>query len=138
MNFIPINSYSNYIDANIILGRLQNDGLNCWLMDENTVTINPVWTNAIGGIKLMVAQEDAKNAMELLNKYKTDIKQKIVCPVCGSHNIELISTNRKPGNWISVFVGFLFMNFAPPIEKAYHCFDCKHEFPMPNEEQESS
>ena len=30
------------------------DGIRCWLKDENTVTIDPILTNAIGGIKVMV------------------------------------------------------------------------------------
>ncbi len=33
----------------------EEEGINCWLKDENTVTIDPILTNAIGGIKLMVA-----------------------------------------------------------------------------------
>jgi hypothetical protein len=37
MNFIIAQVYSNYIDANIIMGRLQEEGINCWLKDENTV-----------------------------------------------------------------------------------------------------
>ena len=53
MNFIIAQVYSNYIDANIIMGRLEEEGINCWLKDENTVTIDPILTNAVGGIKLM-------------------------------------------------------------------------------------
>ncbi len=138
MNFIPINSYSNYIDANIILGRLQNDGIDCWLKDENTVTINPIWTNAVGGIKLMVADADAKNATELLNQYRAEQKLQTVCPRCGSHNVEFISTPRKPGNWFSVFIGFLLTSFAPPVETVYHCFDCKYEFILPDDTHNES
>ena len=54
MNFVLLQSYDNYISAHIAMGRLEEDGINCWLKDENTVTINPILTNAIGGIKLMV------------------------------------------------------------------------------------
>ena len=138
MNFIPVNSYTNYIDANIVLGRLQNEGIDCWLKDENTVTINPIWTNAVGGIKLMVTEADAAKASELLNLFRAEQKQKIVCLRCGSHNVELISTNRKPGNWLSVIVGFFLTSFAPPVETAYHCFDCNHEFNLADNNEVSS
>lgn len=54
MEFVHIDTYVNYIDAAIIQGRLESEGINCWLRDENTVTIDPILTNAVGGIKLMV------------------------------------------------------------------------------------
>ena len=54
MDFLLLQSFTNYIDAHIIRGRLQEEGINCWLKDENVVTVNPIWTNAAGGIKLMV------------------------------------------------------------------------------------
>jgi hypothetical protein len=54
MSFTPIYTFTNYIDANLFLMHLQEDGINCWLKDEHTVTIDPIISNAIGGIKLMV------------------------------------------------------------------------------------
>jgi len=68
MNFVPIKSYSDYVEANIVLGRLQSEGINCCLMDENADTINPIWTNAIRGIKLMVAEPDVTVAVNLINQ----------------------------------------------------------------------
>jgi len=128
MKFIPVNVFMNYIDANITLGRLQGDGIDGWLMDENTVTINPIWTTAVGGIKLMVSEADADTAICLLNKYRDEQKQKIVCPRCRSHNVEIISTNRKPGNWFSVIIGLFLIDYAMQVEKVNHCFDCSYEF----------
>jgi hypothetical protein len=66
MQFVLLQSYTNYIDAHIILGRLQEEGINCWLKDENTFTIAPMLSNAFGGIKLMVAETQAQRALEIL------------------------------------------------------------------------
>ena len=60
MNFVLLQSYDNYVSAHIAMGRLEEDGINCWLKDENTVTIDPILSNAIGGIKLMVEQPRPK------------------------------------------------------------------------------
>jgi len=49
------------------MGRLKEEFINCYLQDENTVTIDPLLSNAIGGIKLMVAEQQAERAMEILN-----------------------------------------------------------------------
>ena len=56
MEFILLNSYGNYVEAHIAKGVLEEEGIVCWLKDENTVTIDPILTNAVGGIKLMVAK----------------------------------------------------------------------------------
>ena len=80
MKFILVWSYDNYINAHLALGRLKEDGFNCWLKDENTVTIDPMLSNAIGGIKLMVEETEAKKAWELLNQLQIDHKNTIACP----------------------------------------------------------
>jgi DNA-directed RNA polymerase subunit RPC12/RpoP len=128
MKFIPVWSYDNYVSAHIAMGRLEEDGFNCWLKDENTVTIDPILTNAVGGIKLMVAETEAKKAWELLKQLQQEHKAAIVCPKCGSHNIEVVSNPRKASNWASAVIGFLLTSFAMPVETVNHCFDCGNEF----------
>jgi len=68
MQFINIRSFDNYIPAHIALGRLQEEYINCYLQDENTVTIDPLLTYAIGGIKLMVAKSQAERALSILDE----------------------------------------------------------------------
>ncbi|MBN8675848.1 MAG: DUF2007 domain-containing protein [Chitinophagales bacterium] len=69
MDFILLRHYDNYIPAHITLGRLQEEGINCWLKDEYSVTIDPFLSNAIGGIKLMVAAAQAERAAGLLEDW---------------------------------------------------------------------
>jgi hypothetical protein len=136
MNFVLVQVYTNYIDANIILGRLQNEEINCWLKDENTVTIDPILTNAIGGIKLMVAEPQAEKAISLLRQYKNEQQQNTKCPVCNSTNVELVSTPRKTLNWLWAILGYILVNYAIAADKVYHCFDCGHEYPPPEPDTE--
>ena len=70
MRFIAVRSYDNYISAHIILGRLKEEYINCFLQDEYSVTIDPFLSNAIGGIKLMVAESQAERAIELLDSFE--------------------------------------------------------------------
>jgi DNA-directed RNA polymerase subunit RPC12/RpoP len=129
MTFVLLQSYDNYVSAHIAMGRLEEDGVNCWLKDENTVTINPILTNAIGGIKLMVESTQADRAATILKDLELQYKENITCPQCGSHNIELVSTPRKPSNWIMALFGYLAGGYALSAEKVNHCFDCGKEFP---------
>ena len=66
MSFVVICTYDNYIPAHIALGRLQSENINCYLQDEYSVTIDPFLSNAIGGIKLMVAEAQAERALSIL------------------------------------------------------------------------
>jgi predicted RNA-binding Zn-ribbon protein involved in translation (DUF1610 family) len=128
MNFVAVASYNDYVSAHIAKGRLEEDGISSWLKDENTVTINPVWTQAVGGIKLMVNEKQAEAAINILKQITEQHKKSIACPRCGSHDIEKITTPRKPANWLSAIMGFLFVSYALPVDYANHCFNCGHEF----------
>lgn len=137
MHFVLLQSFTNYIDAHILLGRLQEEGINCWLKDENTVTINPVWTGAVGGIKLMVAKEQKERAFELLQQFLQQTKSIFLCPQCGSNDIQLISSPRKAANWFSALASFLLGDYAIAASKTWHCFTCGAEFKEPIEKQAS-
>jgi hypothetical protein len=67
-NFIEIRSYDNYIYAHIVLAKLQDAGINCHLKNEYTITIDPLLSPALGGIKLMVAESQVGRALELLEE----------------------------------------------------------------------
>lgn len=67
MKFVMLCSYDNYIPAHIALGRLTDSFITCYLQDEYSVTIDPFLSNAIGGIKLMVAESQAQRAIDILN-----------------------------------------------------------------------
>ena len=121
------------MDAHLLLTRLESEGLECWLQDENTVTIYPVWTNAVGGIKLLVKKEDVPRARQIFWEIENNRKQTIECPKCRGHNIELVSTPRKASNWIAAIFTWFSGGFAVAVDKVNHCFDCGHEFANSNE-----
>lgn len=129
MKFVLVQVYDNYISAHIAKGRLEEEGISCWLKDENTVTIDPILTNAVGGIKLMVEKTRSEEAAGILRTIENENKKAHPCPKCNSLNIEFVSTPRKISNWLS-FVSFgLFASYAPKVDMVYHCFNCGHDYP---------
>lgn len=133
MSFVAVQSFSNYIDAHITLGRLKGEGIDCWLKNEATATIIPVWTTAIGGIQLMVNKEQLQRAGLVLQTMAEEKKSHRICPQCLSHNVEYINTMRKPVNWLSAAVTFILGDLALMPEQRYHCFHCGAEFDKPLE-----
>lgn len=133
-NFVLVNSYNNYVEAHIARGVLEEEGIQCWLKDENTLTIDPILTNALGGIKLMVESTKADKANEILIRLRKDAKAALSCPKCNSHNIEQISTPRKASNWFMALTTFLLGDIAIAPDKVNHCFDCGYEFEIEEKE----
>ena len=70
MQYRELCSFDNYISAHIVLGMLQEEGISCHLKDEYTITIDPLLSPAIGGMKLMVHENQYNRAIELMDKIK--------------------------------------------------------------------
>jgi DNA-directed RNA polymerase subunit RPC12/RpoP len=128
MDFVVLKSFTNYVDAHIVLGRMKDEGVDCWLKNENMSTIMPIWNNALGGIQLMVAKEQEKKAAYILKVIDDERKEQISCPKCNSRNVEYINTMRKPVNWLSAAVTFFLGDLAVMPEQRYHCFTCGEEW----------
>lgn len=63
---IVYSTYYNPIEANIVKGRLEDSGIPCFLTDENMATIQPLYNQAIGGVKLNVFEKDVEQINLLL------------------------------------------------------------------------
>ena len=48
--------------------RLESEGIECRVLDELTVQVNPFYSNAIGGIKLQVREKDLEQARAILKE----------------------------------------------------------------------
>jgi hypothetical protein len=126
MDFLLLRSFDNYINASITLARLDEEGITCYLKDEYTVTIDPILSNAVGGIKLMVLPDDFEEAKTLLAGFDKDYRNAITCPKCGSHDVEYIY---KAGvkNWVTALISWFFSSYAMASEQVYHCYECEFE-----------
>jgi ribosomal protein S27AE len=126
MNMITLRSFDNYFLANITLTKLQDAGVECYLKDENTVTIDPILSNAIGGIKLVIKEADAEDAKQLLQQFDEEYLKSVKCPKCSATEITLVT---KPGasNYITAIFTWLFSSYAVAAESIYQCGKCGYE-----------
>ena len=128
MNFVNICSYDNYVNANMQLSLLQEQGINCHLKDENTVTIDPLLSPAIGGIKLMVVEPQAARARQILDETERAWLQTVPCPACwhkALHKEVLVTT--FPGLW-GKLKSLLINGQDSEVKTAYICANCHTEF----------
>jgi hypothetical protein len=65
---IMVGRYRDSGEAMIAKSMLDSAGIECFLGDENLVRLDWFYSNLIGGIKLMVREEDAETARKLLEE----------------------------------------------------------------------
>lgn len=67
-NFITVLTFTYPYEVAVIRGRLESEGIECFVQDELTVQVNPFYSNAIGGIKLQVRESDLERTIEILKE----------------------------------------------------------------------
>lgn len=67
-NWTIMTSFTYPHEAYVIKSRLESDGIEVFLKDEYTVQVNNLYSNAIGGVKLLVKNSDFDRAYEILKQ----------------------------------------------------------------------
>ncbi len=126
MELIVIRAFGDYFSANLTLTKLQAFGVECYLKDEYTVTIDPLLTNAIGGIKLVVKDKDEARARKLLEQFDEEYMKGATCPICGAHDFKYIA-KRGVTNFVTAILTWLFSSYSIAPEHVYQCGNCGYE-----------
>ena len=66
-SLVTIASFSQPYEAEIAKTHLESEGILSFLSNENVVGINWLWSNAVGGVKLQVAEPDVEAARQILS-----------------------------------------------------------------------
>ena len=61
-----IASFNRPMDAHLLRARLEGSGIAAYLRDENMITLDWLSANAVGGIKVDVADEDYERALQAM------------------------------------------------------------------------
>lgn len=129
---VQLFSSFNITDITYVKHLLEEADIKYYIHDEHASSILPHMTTAIGGIKIMVADNDYENARGVIenniDKIETPIEKhvytnskEIKCPECGSNNIINSNKNRK----LLTLILSLFFMFPFPVKKKYfQCQEC--------------
>lgn len=128
MEFIKLQTFDNYIEANLVLNRYLNEGIDCYLKDETSSTLFPSFAAAFGNIKLYVREDFIEQANIVTSQLFKEKKDFQVCPNCSSTNVEYVNQPNNPANWLYAIVGYFFASYALKGQQVYKCYDCKKEF----------
>lgn len=64
--YITLKTFTYPSEAYILRGKLESEGISCFLQDELTVQSNPLYSNAVGGVKLQVKEADLSEATSIM------------------------------------------------------------------------
>jgi hypothetical protein len=122
--------YRDSSEAALARSVLESAGIACFLRDENTVRIDWLWSNLMGGIRLQVADSDVEAAQAILSQPipetiamegQPDFQQPS-CPRCQSLDISFETLDAKVGATSILLLGF---PLPSPVEKGlWHCHTC--------------
>jgi len=132
-------------EADFIKGALESAGIEAFIVDDNTVSVYPFLSNAIGGVKVKVDEFDAEDAKAIIKEYldkktiESDIKSlkgkkdgsKNVCIKCGSQNV----SNYHDVNRSAVLVfclSLVGLLLSPFLGKIFICNDCGEKWRVKN------
>ena len=63
---VTIATFSKVEEAHLLRMRLEAGGIPAYLRDENTIQIDWLYSNALGGVRVQVAEEDVDAAKAVL------------------------------------------------------------------------
>ncbi len=124
---ITVKTFDTSVDAHLFRIELENEGIESFIYDEETITMDPLLSNAIGGIKVKINAKDIERTKEFLAKREEEHNPP--CPNCGSKRIMTNFRSFKSASGIiSAIAAFLFTIFPPMFKTVNKCLDCNQEF----------
>ncbi len=80
--WITIYTFNYPHEAYVIRGKLESEGIICFLMDELTIQVDNFYSNALNGVKLQVKTSDVATAIEIMKEggfhFEDDGNEKIL------------------------------------------------------------
>ena len=129
---VMIRRYRDLPAASVAQSILESAGIQSFLADENLVRLDWFYSNAVGGTKLLVREEEADEARKILGQEVpesfdaegTGYYEQPKCPLCGSFEVSLDGLDKPMsygGTWL----------LGIPMQvtiKGWKCAACGHQW----------
>jgi hypothetical protein len=127
MATIRLTTCDNAVEANMLKDLLTNEGIACFLTNENFTSLMPNYSGMMGaGIQIMVDEKDAEKASGFLAVQNGETELK--CPNCHSDKVTFgLGLNRFKKIF---FILLSALTFTPlsNLTNTFYCKECKTEF----------
>ena len=140
---ITIANFSHPTEADPVVAWLESEGIECFVTNEHTITMNWLYSNAIGGVGVRVKAAEVERANEILRAVLnpdavegertpadsetdqgSDNNSEMRCPQCGSENVYYEKFSRR-----LVFASWALLTVPLPFfKRKWKCRECEHLF----------
>lgn len=128
-NLQTVATFTSPWEAQLAKAALESEGIEATIADENLIRLYWAISNAIGGVKVQVRQDDLERARDLLANLEPLSELYLVtdddeasrrCPECRSENVEFERWSRRGfvGSWILLGVP------VPIPTRRWRCRNC--------------
>ncbi len=115
---------------------LEGAGIECYLFNENMVRLDWLWSNLLGGVKLVVREKDVEESQRLLEQNVSETfdlggagqYEQPRCPKCGSMDVSFEGLMKRVAG-AGLFLGL-------PINvkmTGWNCNSCEHQWGIEDE-----
>lgn len=130
--FELIGSYQYSSEAIIFKAKLESEGIEVFIRDNNIVDSNPLYSNAIGGVKLFVNRNDylkAKDVISQVSEYSLDENSKLLkCPNCSEEQIDMVTSIKDFKSFFAFAFSMLLGSLPFYSKHKFKCRKCNFEF----------
>jgi hypothetical protein len=111
MTWIVVQSFSFPYEAQIAKTQLEAAGIPVRIENEHTINMDWLYSNALGGVRLLVLEGDSEEARTLLAQdFSQQLQQQFGlsenCPNCGSSDIQPYTEGKRPAYLVFLLLGF--------------------------------
>ena len=124
---VTVASFSFPHEAHIARASLEAAGIPAVVADEHTISMQWLYSNALGGVKVQVPERVAVQARDALQEDHGDSLaneqgyDELRCPKCGSVDTEFWVRGKK-----AAFLVFIVLQFPLwPFKREIKCHDCE-------------
>jgi hypothetical protein len=121
---ITVGTFSKPEEAHLLRMRLEAGGVPAFIQDENMVQMDWLYSNAIGGVRVQIAEEDLEAAKQILNEepVSNGDPNMAKCPKCGSTDSAPDELARR-----LAFLSLMLLKFPFLFSKSrWKCNSCHH------------
>jgi hypothetical protein len=133
---IAIRRYRDIPAALLAKSILDSAGIENFLTDVNTVRMDWLWSNALGGVRLFVKDSDSSAAEELLNQsfqdsFEVEGQERFTqprCPICQSFDVSYKGLHKR------IAYASIMLQFPIPLSRlGWRCASCGHIWEDPDD-----
>jgi hypothetical protein len=125
---VTVAQFSHVVEAQMAQNFLKNNQIESVISDEHIVSVNWLFSNLVGGVKLKVAEEDFAAAEKILqNASASDYAELaeesgLKCPQCSSYTSKLVPSANK--GWAMLVLCLIYIPLPFLVREQWQCQKC--------------